>query len=148
MVERAERLLDRRLGVEAVELVEIDVVRPEPPEAGVDGVEQMIPRRAEPVRVPAAKRALRRDDDLVPPALDRRAKNFFRVTAGVYVRGIEHGQAGLETDIDESRRLGDPAAAPSLEELVGPSERTRAEAQHRHLESRVTQFSVFHGRNV
>jgi hypothetical protein len=37
IMQRLERLLDRRLVVPTMNLIQVDIIRPEPPQAGVDG---------------------------------------------------------------------------------------------------------------
>ena len=65
-VERAQRLLDRRVRVEGVDLVEVDRVDAEPAERGVEGAGQ-VARRQPAVVGPGAHReaALGGEDDLV-----------------------------------------------------------------------------------
>ena len=53
VIEGAEDLLDRRERVEPVELEEIDVVGAQSPKAGVNGADEMKPRRTDVVRIPA-----------------------------------------------------------------------------------------------
>ena len=50
-MERFERLLDRRLGIEPVDLVEVDVVGAEAAERRVDGLEDVLARQASSVDV-------------------------------------------------------------------------------------------------
>ena len=50
IAQRSEHFLDWRFGVEAVQLVQIDVVGSEPPQARVDRLQQMKARRADVVR--------------------------------------------------------------------------------------------------
>ena len=50
VVQRLHRLLDRGVGVEAVDLVEVDVVGAEPRERGVDLLEDRLARQALPAR--------------------------------------------------------------------------------------------------
>src|SRR3954453_23416985 len=65
-VQRAHRLLERRLGVEAVRVEDVDVVEPHPPEALVEAREQVLARAPVAVRAgPHVVAGLRRDDQLV-----------------------------------------------------------------------------------
>ena len=65
-VERAHRLLERRLGVEAVRVEDVDVVEAHPREALVEACEQVLARSPLAVRAgPHVVAGLRRDDDLV-----------------------------------------------------------------------------------
>ena len=145
IVERAQHLLDGRQGVEAVQLIEVDVVGAQPPQAGLDGPNQVMARRADVVGPRAgAKRPLGGDDHLIAAALDRLAQDLLGHAARVDVGRVEHGEAGFEADIDEPRGLGHVAVAPGLEELVAAAERAGAEAQHRNLEPRAAKLSEFH----
>ena len=63
----------------------------------------------------------------------------------VDVGRVEHGEPGLEADVNQPRRLGDVAGAPRLEEFVAAAERARAQAQHGDLETRAAELSEFHG---
>ena len=66
-VERAHRLLERRLRVEAVRVEDVDVVEPDAPEALVEAREQVLPRPPLPVGAgPHVVAGLRRDHQLVP----------------------------------------------------------------------------------
>ena len=145
IVERAERFLDRRQRVEAVQLVEVDVVGAEAAQARLDRAGQVVARGADVVRSrPAAEGALGRDEHLVAPALDRLAEDLLGQAVRVDVGRVEHRDAGLEADVDEPRRLGDVARAPGLEELVAAAEGAGAEAERGDLEARAAELSVFH----
>jgi hypothetical protein len=149
IVEGADGLLDRRLRIEAVQLEEIDIVGAEPAQAALDRTQQMVTRGADIVRpLAGAEGRLGRDDDAVAAAGDGLAQDLLGQAVGVDVGAVEHGEAGLEADIDQAGGLPHVAFAPGAEELVAATERTRAEAQCRHLESRSAQQSVFHGCDV
>ena len=147
VVERAQHLLDRRHGVEAVELVEVDVVGAEPAQARLDRPDQVVARRADVVGAGAeAEGPLGGDDHLVAAALDRLAQDLLGHAVRVDVGRVEHGEPGLEADVDEPRGLGDVARAPGLEELVAAAECAGAEAQDGDLESRTAELPEFHDR--
>ena len=77
VVQRAEHFLDRRRRVEGVQLIEVDVVGAQPPQAPLDGADQVVARGADVVRPGAdAEGRLGGDDDLVAPALDRLAQDL------------------------------------------------------------------------
>src|SRR4051812_32946581 len=64
--ERIQRLLDRRGGVEAVQLEQVDVVRAEPLQGALYGADQMMARGTEVIRISAgAEGGLGREDDAV-----------------------------------------------------------------------------------
>ena len=128
--------LDRRQRVEAVQLEEIDVVGAEPPQAVVDGAHEMEPRRADVVRPGAmAEGGLGRDEHPAAAAGDRLAENLLRLAVRVHVRAIEHGQPGVEADVDEPRGLRGAGRAPVLEELVAAAEGAGTERQSGHEEA-------------
>ena len=84
VIEGAEDLLDRREGVEPVELEEIDVVGAQSPKAGVNGADEMKPRRTDVVRIPAmTKTRLRGDEHAIAPAGDGSAEDLFRLPTAV-----------------------------------------------------------------
>ena len=106
IVERTECLFNRSQCIEAMKLVEIDVVRPQPFQTSFDRGNQMLPRRADIIQRPAvSKRAFSGNQDLVSSAFHGLAQYSFRHAGGVDVRRIEHANAGIETDIHESRCL-------------------------------------------
>src|SRR5207249_480044 len=145
VVERAQRLLDARERVEAVELVEVHVVRAEAAQARLAGPDQVEARRADVVRSRAgAKGSLRRDDHLLAAAGDGLAQDLLREARRVDVGGVEHVEAGLETDVYEPGSLVDPATYPRLEELAASAERARAEAEDRNAEAGATEGPGFH----
>ncbi len=66
LLERAERLLDRHGVVEAMDLIEVDGLDAEPPQAALARLHDVLARQALPVRRVAHRpEHLRRDDDLV-----------------------------------------------------------------------------------
>src|SRR5204862_740779 len=130
VVEGAKRLLDRREGIEAMQLVEIEVVGAEAPQAGMDCLGEVMARRAKVVGAgTATEAALRRDENRLAPALDGLAEDFLRQAARIAIRGIEHVDAGLEADVDQALRFGDIACAPGLEEFVAAAECAGAERE-------------------
>src|SRR5262249_9205499 len=132
-------------GVEPVKLIEVDVVGAEPPEARLDGLDEMEARAAHVVRARSdAERPLRGDDDLIAAALDRLTQDLFGHAVGVDVGRVEHGQAPLEADTAERGAPGAAAGAPRLEEFVPAAEGAGAETEDRDLESRTAELSVFH----
>ena len=149
LVEHAQRLLDRRQRVEAVQLEQVDVIRPQPPQRRLHRGDQMRPRRAHIVGPrAAAKRRLRGNQHLVAPPLDRRPEDFLRAPARVDIRRVKQREPRLETDIHEPRRLGDLGRAPGFEKIPAPAKRARAEAEHRHLEPRPTEIAIIHKEEV
>jgi hypothetical protein len=146
VVERAQHLLDRRHGVEGMQLQQVDGVGAQAPERGIDALDQMMARGADIVRsVPRAQRELGRQDDLVAPAPDGRAEYRFGSAARVDVGAVEQVDAGVETDVDDAARTRDIGVAPGAEQRAFAAEGAGAEAEGRDLEARVAQIAVFHG---
>src|SRR5581483_9677767 len=110
---RADRLLDRRQRVDAVLVVEVDVVGAETPERPLD-------RRADglgaPVRPAVAERAdeLRRHHELVTTALDRPADELLVRAASVHLGRVEERDPELERPVDGRDRFR-VVAAPAVE---------------------------------
>src|SRR4030095_7712682 len=99
----AARFLDRRQRVKTVELIQIDVVGAEPAQASLDGVDQVIPRRAHLVGAGAsAEGPLRGNQDLMAASLESLSQDLLCLSARIHVRRIKHGGAGIETEIDET----------------------------------------------
>jgi hypothetical protein len=133
------------IGVEAVQLEQIDVIGLQALERRVHGLNQMEARRADAVRaIVETEGRLGRDDRFVALALERFAEHRFGRAARIDVRAVEHGDARIEADVEQTPRLGDVGRAPRLEKLALAAECARAETQHRHLETGCTQMSVFH----
>ena len=77
IVQRAHGFLHRRQRIEAMQLVEINVVRAQPSQTAFNLFGQMLARRPHVVRrVAEPERAFRRNDHPIATALDRLAKNF------------------------------------------------------------------------
>ena len=144
-IQRGERFLHRRQRVEAVQLVEIDVIRAEPPQARIHGARQVVPRRAEVVRPGTARKAaLGRNQQFVAPALDRLSEDLLRQAARIDVGRIEHGQSRFEADVHQAGGLGDVAAAPGLEEFIAAAEGAGAQRECRNFQAGSAELSVFH----
>src|SRR5882724_1999496 len=84
IIERAQGFLDGRLRVEAVQLEEVDIVRPESAQAPLAGLQQMMTRGADVVgSFSRAKSRLRRDDHAIAAAGDRLAQNLLGQTVRI-----------------------------------------------------------------
>ena len=126
LVERAERLLDRRHAVGTVVLVEVDPVGLQPPQRCLDRLADVGARTAGGLAVAEVVPELRREHDLVAPAGERAADDLLAAApVAVDVRGVEERDARVERGVDHRARslLVDPAA-----EVVA------AEADDGHLE--------------
>src|SRR6202035_6117982 len=121
IVQRFERLLDRRFMVPAVDLVEIDVISTETTEAGIDLHHDRLARQPSAIRTRAHPTIdLRGDDDLVATGeiLDRAAEDLLAAAERVAVRRVEEVDAGFERALDERTALLF-AEAPGMIAAVG-----------------------------
>ena len=109
VVERLDGLLDGGLGVEAVDLVEVHVIGPQPPQAVVDGVHDVLARQAALVGVVAHRAEhLGGDRHAVarrPEILERAAQDFFAHAQRIDIRRVEEIDAQLEGAPDERPAL-------------------------------------------
>ena len=113
LLERADRLLERRVGILFVVLVQLDVV-------GLQALQRRVERgadvlaRAAPLRAVAHRLAeLRGEHDLVAASLQHPAEQRLAAAlVAVDVRGVEERDARVERGIDDGARriLVDPAA--------------------------------------
>src|SRR5258708_31577462 len=132
-----------------MQLKQVDVISAEPPQRGVDRGDHMIARRADVVGLVAEpERRLGGNEHLVAATLDRRAQNVFRFTLGIAVRGVEHGDAGIKADIQQSPRAGRVGVAPRGKEIALAAERARAETESRNGKAGSPQTPIFHDRKT
>ena len=143
MVERVQRLLERRLAVPLVELVEVDPVGAEPLEARLAGGDQVMAGIAAVVR-PVAHRKARLGGEKHVGALlaERLADDLLRRAGGIDVGGVDQVDAGVEADGDLTLGFGE-ADRPDRA-VLGPAERHRAHGHRRNLEAGAPQKPVFH----
>ena len=136
LVERADRLLERRVGVLFVMLVEVDHVGLQALERRVERAQDVVARAATGRAVAHLLAELRRQHDLVAPAVEHAADDRL-AAAGlpVDVGRVEERDAHLERRVDHGARrvFVDPAA-----EVVA------AEADHRHPQSGGAQHAISH----
>jgi hypothetical protein len=103
---RADRVLDRRLGIDAVLVVQIDVIDAEPLEARIACLPHVLGLAVDPaLAVHHRDRELGREHDLVALALDRLADEDLVGVRAVHVRGVEQRDAELERAVDDLCRL-------------------------------------------
>jgi len=109
IVECIDGFLDWGRGIEAVDLVEIDIIEAEAAQAVVDGVHHMLAREADFVRARAHRAAqLCRNDDVFAvgaEVLQRAAEDFLRDAARIDIGGVEEIDAGLQGLLDEGARF-------------------------------------------
>jgi large subunit ribosomal protein L32 len=109
---RTDGLLDGRLRVDTVLVVEVDVVRAEPLQRPVDRRTDVL---GPSVRTTVAEGAdeLRGEDETVAPALDRPADELFVRAAAVELGRVEERDPELERPVDGGNRL--LVVAPAVE---------------------------------
>jgi hypothetical protein len=101
VIQRPQAFVDRRERIGMMELVEIDIVGPEPPQRGVDRVEDVLLREPLIPRAGAHRaEALRGQNEIVTASLEPASDDLFRSPDGlevaahrIDVRGVEEGDA-------------------------------------------------------
>jgi hypothetical protein len=101
LLDRREALLERRLGVDPVQVVERDAVRPQAAKALLDlGVEHLRPPFARP------EAAFRCDDAILRDRRQRSTDRLLALAPGVEVGGVDVPEPGGERTLDERDVLG------------------------------------------
>ena len=120
-----------------VQVIEVEVVGLQPPQALVDGAQNGFARKAVLVGFVAhLEENLAGEDDLVATSLERRAEQGFRDARVVHVGGVEEVDAGVDTAIDDLVR------ARLIERLA---QRHGAEAEAGDVEVGVGESATIHG---
>jgi len=103
VVERGQRLLDRRVVVPPVELVQVDRLHAQPIEAVFELLFDRLPREPAGVRVRLGhlEVRLRGDDALLAVALQRLAEDALRLAVRVHVGGVEEVHPEFERALDD-----------------------------------------------
>ena len=123
-------------GIDAVDVVEVDVVGLQPLQAGIDGAHQVAAREARVGDVgPHLLRALGGQHPAVALLLDGRADDLFGAAVGVDVGGVDEVDAALGRMVDD---------APRLRLVGGAAEHHGAEAELRHLDAARAEEAVSH----
>ena len=108
IVQRFQRLLDRRRLVPAMDLVEIDVVRLQPAQALVQLEEDLLARKPAAVR-PIAHHAVQLGRDhgvfALGVSLQQAPQHALAVAVRVYIRGIEEVDARVQRLAEKRRAL-------------------------------------------
>src|SRR5262245_40410199 len=145
VVQRPHRLLDRRLVVPAMDLVEVDVVGAEAGQRGVDGRHDVLARQATVIGSRAHREVDLRRQHVVLATREQLAQqppgDLLGHAVGVGVGGVEERHTGLDGVPDDRLGLG-------FVEVPGPfllgAVAHHAEADPGHLESRAAQSCVLH----
>ncbi|MBK5115675.1 MAG: hypothetical protein JJE23_02035 [Thermoleophilia bacterium] len=138
--QRPDGLLDRSTRVDAVLVIEIDVVEAEPLQRSVDRAAHILGAavdRAIPMLV-EAHAELGRDHDLVATSGERFAEQLLVITPAVHLGGVEEAH----TELDRAVERGDRLRLVPLTVEAGHSH--AAEADLRYLESVVAECSLVH----
>src|SRR5208282_1035106 len=137
IVQRLESLLLRRIGVRGVNLIQIDIVSPEPSKARLGGRDDVAARPAAQVGAVAHRHAeFGRDDDLATAISERLAEQLFGAApVAVYVGGVEQRDAVVERLMHHRARLLRVASHAKV---------VASQSDGRNLESRVTELAIFH----
>ncbi len=102
LLDGAQALLERSLGIDTVQVVERDGVGPQPAEARLD----LGPQNLRPAAARSAETSLRRDDDVLRKRGQGLADRLLALPTGVQVSGVDHLHAGFDRGLDK----GDVAA--------------------------------------
>src|SRR5580698_1884542 len=146
LIERIQRLFHRSQRVEAVHMIDIDIVGLQPLQAAFDLLRQMDARRTSVVR-PFTKRKGRLSRNQKTgtwQVLDCLAQNLLGKPLRVDISGIKKVDASFHTKIDETRSLRHIRRTPSAEKLITATESRRAKAKHGDLKTTSAKLSKFH----
>jgi NADPH-dependent curcumin reductase CurA len=144
VVERRQRLFERRQGIEAVQLVEVDIICLEPAQARLAGLDDMQTRAADIVGARSgAAPHLGRDHDLLPPVAQRMRQDFLRPALRVCIGRIEQVDPGIEAEPDQPFRLFFRGGADDGERPLS-AEGHRPEAQRRDHQPAIAQPPHLH----
>src|SRR4051794_11397299 len=137
--QRLQGLLDRGDEVRLVQLVEVDVVGAQPPQAGLDGPAYVAAGGTRPpvraVRPAHVHAELRGEHDVVAALAQRRAEDLLTGAATVGVRGVEQGDARVESGVDDG---------PALLRVDAGAEGVRAQPDRGHHEAAAAERAVGH----
>src|SRR5262249_50087769 len=147
VVEGAEGLVDRRRQVVAVQLVEVDVIGPQPPQRRLDRGQDVLAGVAlVERRGTGGREALGGDEERVPLAAQPAPEDLLGAPAGGQVPA-ERIRVGAVEEIDPA--LGGPVENGNGGGLVAlEPERHRAQAQSRDLQAGPAKSGVFHTRTL
>ena len=150
VVQRLERLLDRRAVVPAVNLVEVHVVHAEAPQRGVDPGHDRLARETAAVRALAHRHEdLGGDDDLVAVGHlpQRAAGDLLARAVGVGVRGVEEVDPGVEGLAEEGfRRV--LVEGPRVGAAVGDAVAHAPQADPRHVDTGHAELRELHAASL
>src|SRR4029077_20148950 len=150
-VERTHRFLERRRWIEAVDLVQVDVIELQALQARLQSGDDVAARRAAHIRARAGRvEDLGRDDDVLARYLqvaERLAGDLFGAAVGVDVGGVDEVDAGIERAADDALRflLLKLADLRLYAAVVAAAEGHGAEAELGDEQAGAAEGLVFHG---
>jgi len=117
-------------------LEDVDIVRAQALEAGFARRDQMVAGGAAVVGVgPHAEECLRRDQKILPAALDGFPKDLFRAARRIGVGRVEEVDACLEANVHQPAGFLHFGCAPGVKEFAAAAESSCAICQDRHLQA-------------
>src|SRR3984885_4114172 len=148
-VQGIERLLYWGERVEAVQMIDVDVVRSEAAETRLAGMHEMQPAGADLVRtVTHGEGGFGRYEHLIATAGNRLTENFFRSPSRVNIGRVEEAHACFQTNVHEASGLGNIGRSPRSEKIALTAKGRCAKAEHRHLYTRMSKPSEFHNARI
>ena len=138
LVERAERLLERRDAVGGVVLVEVDHVGSQALQRAFDRLADVLAGTARLGAVAHVAAELRREEDPIAPALERfPEERLAAALIAVDVRGVEERHARVQRGVDDCTR---PVEIDTAAEVVA------AETDDRDVRAFLAEAACTHGR--
>jgi len=131
IVQRIEHLVDRREGVEAMQMVDVHVIGVETAQAAFKLLPQVVAGGAFVVGAVAhGEGSFGGDERLVALAFEGFAEDFLGLAVGVDIGGVKEIDAGFEADVDEAAGFGYVGFAPGFEKVATATEGSGAETEH------------------
>jgi hypothetical protein len=141
VIQGAQGLFHRRPLVDGMDLIQVEVVGAEPPQARLARLDDVVARGAQVVR-PVTHRTVQLggQQDLAAARPDRLAEDLLGQARGVDIRGIEEIDPALEADVHHPRCLVDSDRAHAGV-AARAAERHRPQCQSRHPQAAASQES-------
>src|ERR1700693_1509403 len=115
-------------------MVNVDVIRAEPPQAVFACPQQVIPRRTHVIRSgPNPESGFRRNQEIAASPCNGFPQDLLGKAARIDVCGVEQVDACFEANIHKPGSLGDVAVSQVLKELMSSAKGTGPKAEDRHL---------------
>ena len=142
--DRSGHLLDGHVGVDAVLVVQVDGLQPEPTQRALDGLGELVRAEHPTARGPGlgvdVLGELGGDRDLVAERCERLADELLVDVRTVDLGGVEEGDAEVDRPVQEGDHVGPVGSA-----AVAAGHRHAAEADGRDLESAGSESARVHG---